>query len=511
MTLDQPFPPGSILGCYLRDSGGRSQVLSVPQQEAEIRAWCQARGYILLDELIFRDVAKSSKNGTVGRKAFQAMMAYYSNKPAAAGLLLWDFKRWGRDLASSLYWFLDVHQRGVPVYIVSEPIPEGPMGLIFVILKLIGADEENKGRAKDVRRGQHYMINRYDSHQGRYRIGYRGVKVPTGEVRDGLERLATRMEIDPDTGPLIAQAFELRAQGRTLLEVRQATGLPVTEATLSRVLSNRAYLGVWTWGDLERVNIIPPLTDEATFDKCQEVAERNGGNYGPRRVRSSMLLSGVLTCGYCGFKMDANTMTKNGRSYHYYRCPRAFKADKFPCKPIKHYRAAEVEGRVMARLRQVVTTPAILTELHQRARADQAPDTSRKRTSQDAERLAQVRREIRHITDAVKAGMYTSALAREQKALEDEEFELERRVRAQAVRGARNPIPETLDPEQAAEFGREFWAAVEAADARKQQLILRSLVENVTIVRDDTGLLAGSLTLRELPGLGDLSGLTIPL
>lgn len=43
MNTSQPFPPGSCIVAYLRDSGGERQELSTGQQEAEIRAWWRGR------------------------------------------------------------------------------------------------------------------------------------------------------------------------------------------------------------------------------------------------------------------------------------------------------------------------------------------------------------------------------------------------------------------------------------------------------------------------------------
>jgi hypothetical protein len=38
--MNAPFPPGSLIAAYLRDSGGEEQDLSVLEQENEIRKWC---------------------------------------------------------------------------------------------------------------------------------------------------------------------------------------------------------------------------------------------------------------------------------------------------------------------------------------------------------------------------------------------------------------------------------------------------------------------------------------
>jgi hypothetical protein len=44
---ETPFPPSSRLAAYLRDSGGRDQEMSVPQQEQAVGEWCKVNGYVL--------------------------------------------------------------------------------------------------------------------------------------------------------------------------------------------------------------------------------------------------------------------------------------------------------------------------------------------------------------------------------------------------------------------------------------------------------------------------------
>ncbi len=51
-----PFPPGTRLFAYLRDSGHEDQELSIIQQEKEIRTWCTDHDPIL--DHIYTDEAQ---------------------------------------------------------------------------------------------------------------------------------------------------------------------------------------------------------------------------------------------------------------------------------------------------------------------------------------------------------------------------------------------------------------------------------------------------------------------
>ena len=60
-----PFPAGSHVNAYLRDSGGDEQDLSVPQQEAVIREFCEQNSLVLVH--LFKDEARQG-GSTVGRE-----------------------------------------------------------------------------------------------------------------------------------------------------------------------------------------------------------------------------------------------------------------------------------------------------------------------------------------------------------------------------------------------------------------------------------------------------------
>jgi len=435
MTLDLPYPPGSRLCAYLRDSGHANQELSVPQQEAEIRAWCTERGYELPDELIFRDVAKTSKRGIVGREAFVSMTEYFAARPRAGGLLLWDFRRWGRDLESSLYWFLEIHMRGVKVYTVSEPIPEGPFGLIYVIIKLIGADEENKSKARDVRR---------------------------------------------------------------------MAGVQIRLATLAHILRNPVYMGSYRWGETERDDLYPPLVDPETWQRAQQAGDARE-RMGPRRAGSPWLLTSLLHCGACGHLMTVSSSRNvpHGKLFAYYTCPIDANPEHPICSPRRRLRVGDIDARVMARLKEIQTSPGALAQLHaqarEHARAEPVDDT--------AEQLAAVRRKIANITRAVEDGLYSDDLKRRQRELNDDADRLEKILRERPRVAVRAGVPEIIDAARLADAGADYWRAIETGDPRERQLYVRSIIERITVYAD----LSGKINLRELPGMGGLSGLEIDL
>lgn len=73
---NSPFPPGTRLAAYLRDSGGDEQDLSVEQQENVITSWAKENNQVLA--LIFKDAARPGSS-VITRAGFQDMMAHFRN------------------------------------------------------------------------------------------------------------------------------------------------------------------------------------------------------------------------------------------------------------------------------------------------------------------------------------------------------------------------------------------------------------------------------------------------
>jgi len=369
----------------------------------------------------------------------------------------------------------------------------------------------------EVRRAMRQQYTEQGGHIGAIPYGYRPIYEKIGERRDGTPRLVRRLEPDPDEAPVVAEIYRLRALGYSVLEIRRLVNLPRPRSSYTHMLDNPIYAGRWSWGDLGSDELVPALVDPDLWERVYTIqtTRREQANHPhPRRERSSYLLSGLLHCGACGLRMNGKTTTPPVRPgqerayiYRFYECSSAFIGELLPCQPRRRFRAELADERVLARLRSILTTPEILADLHARLRANvPGPPPARS----DAQDLARVRFEIDNITRAIADGAYTRALARKQAELEEREAGLLSQVRRPARRPA-PAIPETIDAAQLAVLGIEAWRAVENAAVREQQLFLRALVQRVTVVKTEAGELNGSISLRELPGLGDASGLVLPL
>jgi DNA invertase Pin-like site-specific DNA recombinase len=139
--------------------------------------------------------------------------------------------------------------------------------------------------------------------------------VPPGYLRgdDG------RLQPDPALATAVANAFQLRADGATIAEVRDylaANGVKRSYHGVESLLGSRVVLGEIHFGKLSNLHAHPAIIDADLWRRVQRVKVSRG-----RRAKSDRLLArlSVLRCGSCGARMVVGT-AHNGE-YALYRCP----------------------------------------------------------------------------------------------------------------------------------------------------------------------------------------------
>jgi DNA invertase Pin-like site-specific DNA recombinase len=148
----------------------------------------------------------------------------------------------------------------------------------------------------------------------------RGVP-PFPNVPPGYRRTDDgRLEPHPDEARAVADAFLLRAEGATVMEVRQHLrrhGIERSFHGTQTLLGSRVVLGELRFGDHVNLESHPAIIDKATWQKVQRMRSPRG-----RRPSSERLLArlGVLRCGSCGSRMVVGTTNQGGKRYPFYRC-----------------------------------------------------------------------------------------------------------------------------------------------------------------------------------------------
>ena len=121
-----------------------------------------------------------------------------------------------------------------------------------------------------------------------------------------------RLVPDPETKRIVVRAFQMRAKGASLHEVRAYLadhGIERTRAAVGRLLSSRTYLGQVNFGDLHNPTAHPAIVDTDLWRRAQRASAPRG-----RVPSSDRLLArlGVLRCSGCGSRMSVGTSNYSG-------------------------------------------------------------------------------------------------------------------------------------------------------------------------------------------------------
>ena len=158
----------------------------------------------------------------------------------------------------------------------------------------------------------------------------------------GYKVVNRKYVIDENTAPIAQEIFTKYANGVTIKEIcdslnernlKTTRGVAFNKNSLHTMLSNKKYLGIYIYGDIEVPGGIPQLIDEDLFNKVAQRLKLNKSAPGRFRAKAEYLLTTKLYCGYCKTMMighSSNQMSKKGVIFNYYKCKNS--GGKKPCK-----------------------------------------------------------------------------------------------------------------------------------------------------------------------------------
>lgn len=301
--------------------------ISPDVQRAAVKRWADYRGVDLVAEFFDED----ESGGTQARPGLREAMAMVEAGDAD-GIACWRLNRFARNVSEALEDVKRMQAVGGALACVEEDIdPTGPFGeFILVILLAVAALELNNLRAS-------WRVAKERAHERGAKIG----PTPFGYRRreDGA------LEVDPERGPLVHEAFRragergLHAavdylQGLGLVHetgTRKGRPLSWTTSTVRRLLAQRSYLGEFRYGDLPVYrDPAQAIVTRAEWQAAQPEEARR------RRPARHYPLSGLARCGTCGEDMVGGS---GGRAKDHpgglrtYRCRatlKAWKGDRCP-------------------------------------------------------------------------------------------------------------------------------------------------------------------------------------
>ena len=288
------------------------QVMSIEAQLFELREFARKENLEIICE--FQE-SKSAKKP--GREKFGEMMSKIENMNGV-GILAWHPDRLARNSIDGgrIIYAVDTTK------IVSlrfptfwfEPTPQG----LFMLQVAFGQSKYYSDNLKqNVERGIRQKLRR----------GEWLTKAPFGYVNNPKTR-----NIEPDVvkAKVIVCAFKEYAKGNHGLEsmakflaehgVCQKNGTPLGKASVSRILSNQAYLGLTKHRDEYFPGSFVPILSHDLFQAVQKRLQERSH---PRKTRTghNFPFTGLFRCSECGSMITAQwCIGKMKVRYRYYRC-----------------------------------------------------------------------------------------------------------------------------------------------------------------------------------------------
>ena len=370
---------------YLRVSTGRQaeQDLSIPDQKAQARKWCEARGWNVVAEFVEPGASATDDK----RPVFQDMI-----ERACSGdntfdvIVVHSYSRFFRDAFGLEFYLRKLNKSGVRLVSITQELGDDPAQVMLRQVIALFDEYQSKETAKHVLRSMKENARQGFWNGSQPPFGYRpvaveqrGARVKKKLVVDDVEaedvRLMFRLfaEGDGSSGPKGVKAVVrwMNEHGhRTRKGSRWGIG------PMHRLLTDSVYCGQHRFnrkgkksgaakevGEVITVEV-PAIITPVLFERVQSLLKsRNPKVVAPRVVTGPILLTGLAVCATCGGGMTLRTGTsKHGNVYKYYTCSRQHRQGQTGCKG-RSIRMDKLDGLVTEHLADRLLHPERLTAM----------------------------------------------------------------------------------------------------------------------------------------------------
>lgn len=303
---------GKIAVVYARYSSHNQTEQSIEGQFDAAHKYAAKKGYTIIKE--YADRAKTGRNDN--REAFQQMLKDCNSKKFDV-IIVWKVDRFGRNRQEINLNKARCHKNNVRIEYVAEVIPDTDEGVILESVLEGFAEYYSRQLSTNVRRGQLENAKKCKSIGGNRLLGY--------QLDEDKHYI-----IDEEEAATVRTIFNLYANGSSIFEIirylnslglRTARGREFTKNSISGLLKNERYRGIYIFKDMRVEGGIPRIIDDDTFFKVQDMLKVNKRAPSSKWDIADYLLTEKLFCGHCGALMVGESGTSHtGVKHHYYTC-----------------------------------------------------------------------------------------------------------------------------------------------------------------------------------------------
>jgi DNA invertase Pin-like site-specific DNA recombinase len=340
---------------YARVSTGRQaeQDLSIPDQVAQLKAWCDGRGVRVAANYIEPGASATDDK----RPEFQRMVERACDGEHAFDLIVvHSYSRFFRDAFGLEFYVRKLAKHGVKLVSITQELGEDPAQVMMRQVIALFDEYQSKENAKHVLRAMKENARQGFWNGSRPPFGYqaveverRGARVKKKLVVDAVEAETVRLiyrlfgEGDQGSGPMGVKSITVWLNERGY-RTRQGGSWGV--GSVHKILTNTVYGGECRFNVLETrtrrhkeeaeqiKTAVPSIIPYEEFSRVQSLLHaRSPRVTAPRVVTGPILLTGLAFCASCGGGMTLRTGTsRTGTVHRYYACSTCGRQGKTACK-----------------------------------------------------------------------------------------------------------------------------------------------------------------------------------
>ncbi len=341
-------------------------------------------------------------------------------------VLVWKLDRFSRSRYDSALYKKLLEQNGVKLVSATEPISEGPEGILIGTIFEGMAEYYSAELAVKVRRSMK---------ENALKAKWNGGSVPLGYTVDKKEQ---KLIIDPDSVEIVKTIFRLAYDGCNVKEIHRyledhsitrPNGKPIRYNAVRYILSNRVYIGEYNHSGVVHEDAIPSIIEKHMFYAVQDELKKNSKAPARHTADDDYLLTTKLFCGKCGSMMVAQAGTSHtGNVYRYYACTQQ---KKHKCD-MKMLPKEKLENYVVHRTMELISQDDIVDELAQLLYSIQDNENSILPVLMRQLQLKE--KEIANMVDAIAQGVASKALMERLTKCEDEKREIEESYAKESIK-----------------------------------------------------------------------------
>ena len=400
---------------YVRYSSANQSEQSIEGQVRVCTEYAVKHDYKIVE--IYADRATSASKDIEKRTEFLRMIKD-SEKHLFDVVIVYKLDRFARNRYDSANFKYRLRKNGVQLISATENISTEPEGIILESVLEGMAEFYSAELSQKITRGLRESAYKHNSVGGHIPLGYK------------VEN--KKLVIDEETAPIVREAFQLFANGKTVSYICKyfnekgyitSKGTSYNKSSFANMFRNEKYIGTYSYHDYKAENVIPPIIDREIFEMVQlRLKERKHNT--SSRAKTNYLLSGKVFCGHCGSKLIGSSTGADGRYYYL-------------CSGRKHkFVKCNKKGIRKEYLETIVATDAIqlLTDENIELIAQTAVDINNHEIESTTHipaiksKLEDIKKNLNNLLKAVESGEAPEILIKRMNELEKEKRNLEKQL-----------------------------------------------------------------------------------